>query len=378
MKNRTSNIQIGEVQQITKPGKMTILSNAGKMIFITDLFRLDDYLEPGKVYSFNADFEGGMWLSPATPLNLPSKIYDFEQDFRSQILTTLRHIESNMNIGVLLEGYKGQGKSVIAKQLAIESQLPIIVIESKIPITANFTHFLSNIRQDHVLLIDEFEKLFHDDENMAAKESNKEFHGQNSFLSYFDGISGLKNKRLVILTSNSPIGDKFMNRPSRVRYYKKFNFMNKKVFDAIVKDKLKRKKHAKDLEETLDIPTCTIDILTTIINEINIQDKPYSSFRDFFNRIETEITYMIDKYDDVERKWIPDEDIRTKRELGIESEYFHNIFGYHAKLLKSDGETIIYEHTENIYDDNGDFVKKKKTIYRAKKQKWVTTTSPVI
>jgi hypothetical protein len=373
MKNQTSTIELGKHEHITKPGKMTILSNAGKMIFITDMFRLDSELELGKVYSFNSDFDGNMWLNPAPSLDLPAKVYDFEQDFRNQILTTLRHKGSNMNIGVLLEGYKGQGKSVIAKQLAIESGLPIVLINSKIALTANFNHFLSCIKQDYVLLIDEFEKLFHNEDNNSDKD--KDHHGQNSFLSLFDGVNGLHNKRLVILTSNKEIGDKFINRPSRIRYYKKFNFMNKKIFNAILKDKLKKKKYAKDLEDHLDIPTCTIDILTTIIDEINIQDKPYSVFMNFFNRIEKEITYQVDRFDTDKQKWVEDEDVRTKKELGIDAEYFTSIFGYNARLIKHDDDNVFYEDTEREYDDDGNFVKIKKIQYRAKRQKWITTRS---
>jgi len=278
-----------------------------------------------------------------------------------------------MNIGVLLEGYKGQGKSVIAKQLAIESGLPVVLINSKIALAANFNYFLSCIRQDYVLLIDEFEKLFHNDD--INSEKDKDHHGQNSFLSLFDGVNGLHNKRLVILTSNKEIGDKFINRPSRIRYYKKFNFMNKKVFDAILKDKLKKKKYAKDLEEHLDIPTCTIDILTTIIDEINIQDKPYSTFKDFFNRVEKEITYNVDKYDEEKQKWVEDEDIVTRKELGIDAEYFTSIFGYNSRLLKHNEDTVLYEVMQNEYDDDGNFLKKKKVQFKAKKQKWITTRS---
>lgn len=373
MKNQTSTIELGKDVRITKPGKMTILSNAGKMIFITDMFRLDSELELGKVYSFNSDFDGNMWLNPAPLLDLPAKVYDFEQDFRNQILTTLRYKGSNMNIGVLLEGYKGQGKSVIAKQLAIESGLPIVLISSKIPLAANFNYFLSCIKQDYVLLIDEFEKLFHNDD--INSEKDKDHHGQNSFLSLFDGVNGLHNKRLVILTSNKEIGDKFINRPSRVRYYKKFNFMNKKIFDAILKDKLKKKKYAKDLEEHLDIPTCTIDILTTIIDEINIQNKPYSSFKDFFNRIEKEVTYNVDKYDEEKQKWVEDEDVKTKKELGIDAEYFSSIFGYSAVLQKHDEDNVYYTINENQYDKDDNFIGRKKIQYRAKKQKWITTRS---
>jgi hypothetical protein len=95
---------------ITKPGEMTIINSFNKLQFYTDVIGIDKTLQPGKVYNFNVDHQfGEMWLSPGTALKLPAKLYDFEQPFRDQVLNTLRHEDSNMNIGVLLEGYKGQG-----------------------------------------------------------------------------------------------------------------------------------------------------------------------------------------------------------------------------------------------------------------------------
>lgn len=363
---------------ITQPGEMTILTMEGRTIFVTGMVQIDNLL-PSKVYELNVSYDdGSMWLTQAPALKLPSKIYDFEQPFRNQILKTLRHSDSNMNIGVLLEGYKGQGKSVIAKQLAIESGLPIVLVSGRIPRMGNFTRFLSQIRQDYCLFIDEFEKNFHNDDFKDDKD--KDYHGQNSFLSLLDGATGLHNKRLTILTSNSEIGDKFMNRPSRVRYYKKFNFMNKRVFDAIVADKLIHKQFEKDLEDTLDVPTCTIDILTSIIEEINIQEKPYSEFRDIFNRIEKEVTYTIEKYNPDTKKWEDHDQIKTKREIGMEGEYFQHVFGYNTTMISRDDEAIIYEMREYIYgdkekgEDEDKLIRTDKSILKATKKLWSSTT----
>lgn len=351
---------------ITKPGKMTIVHNHNRLNFYTDVIGITETLDPGKVYNVNVDHQfGDIHLSPGAALKLPLKLYDFEQEFREQILTTLRHPHGNMNVGVLLEGYKGQGKSVIAKQLAMESQLPIVLITGAIPKIADIFNYLNNIKQDYVLLIDEFEKYFSDSDHPENK-----FHTQESWLTFMDGAIGLDHKRLIILTTNKEIGDKFINRPSRIRYYKKFNFMSKKVFEAIVEDKLQNPAYKQDLIDNLDVPSCTVDIVTTIIEEINIQNKPYSSFKDFFNHKEREIVYS--KYrKEKDGTWKFIEDLRTKREIGVESEYAQNVIGYSAKVLKNDGETIFYEVSDQVDpDDESDNAKYEKFVFKLIKQAW--------
>lgn len=356
------------VGHITPPGSMTIIKSSNKLDFYTDVIEVHKTLEPGKVYTFNVDPHFlNMWLSPAEPFTIPEKIYDFEQPFRAQVLRTLNTISANNNIGVLLEGYKGQGKSVIAKQLAIESGLPVITINSQIPKAADFIKFLSGIKQDYVLFIDEFEKLFL--EMVPQSENDNKLHTQDSFLSFLDGTSGLNNKRLVIFTSNKEIGDKFINRPSRIRYYKKFNFMRKEVFDAIVADKLINKTHKEDLENNLDIPSTTIDLLTSIIDEINIHDIPFSEFKPFFNQKDREIIYTRYKRDE-DGKFSFFDDVKTNREIGVENEYAKNVFGYHINVISNDGETIFYEEEDVEYDDNDNVKSKKKVLYKAVKQKW--------
>lgn len=340
--------------EITKPEPMTIVVHSGKLQFYTGRIAVIDQLVAGHVYELDCNNEIFIDLVLSSPLTLPDKIYDFEQDFREQVLTTLRTPNSNMNVGVLLEGYKGQGKSVVAKQLAIESGLPVILINRSIPKSYDFLGFLkNNIKQDYVLLIDEFEKLFPESDDPKC-----EVHTQNSFLSFLDGTSSLKHKRLVILTSNKEIGDKFINRPGRIRYYKKYNFMNKEVFRAILADKLKKKKYAADLEDNLDPNSSTIDLLTTIIDEINIHDKPYSSFKSFFNHKEKQISYM--KYKRAEDgSWTFIEEIKLKRELTIDDQNVEYTLGWGTKLHHNDGEVLVYEITEykpNPSDPEGEDV----------------------
>lgn len=356
--------------KMTKPGKMNIItSRGGKVDFYSDGIELSNLLVPGQVYTTDVNYEWNrIDLYCDSPLVLPEKIYDFDKDFRAIVLKSFRQ-SSNKTTGILLKGYKGQGKSVIAKQLAIEAELPIIVMTSKVPKTIDIPSFLNQIQQDVVLFIDEFEKLFD-----KIDHNDNKFQTQEAFLTVLDGVMSSPHKRLVILTTNDEVNDKFVNRPSRIRYYKDYNFMKKELFHAILNDKLNNKKFKKDLEENLDVASTTIDILTSIIDEINIQNKPYSSFKEFFNNRDREITY--NKYKRMkDGSWTYIDEYKTKREIGLEdSDYFRNVFGYHCSIIKVEEGVIYFEDYDWIddpaggKDEDGDPKQLRiKEIFRAKK-----------
>lgn len=363
---------------ITTPGKMTIIEMSGDLHLFTGVIGHHTELELGRVYSLNMG--RSITLSIKPDLELPKKIYDFNQSFRNQVLTTLRSTETaNMSLGVLLEGYKGQGKSLEAMMLAKETGLPIIMINSPIPREYDFTGFLNGIQQDHVLLIDEFEKLFPKNSNL---EKEGAFHSQDSFLSFMSGTTAPKHKRLIILTTNDEIGDKFINRPSRIRYYKKYNFMSKQVFNAILDDKLIHQHHRKDLEENIDVASCTIDLLNTIIEEINIHDMPYTEFKDFFNHKERDTLYSrFIRLSDGSWRYV--DEVSSKREITMDNqEIIQNVTGhYGAKIIKMEDNLIFYTvvewvtapgKTEDDDDEDNDEKErvKVKNTYKLTKQAW--------
>lgn len=367
--SKQSPIEI-EQQHITAPGKMTLLNVFGVTKIFNEEIKLEHLLEAGGVYRVTV-FMDELALEKIEGLQLPKKVYDFDQPFRAQVLKTLRTVDANNNIGVLLEGYKGMGKSVTAKLLAIESGLPIIVVENPITKDQNLSKFFNSIRQDHVLFIDEFEKLF---EEKDDKESP--FHSQQSFLTFMDGVTNTKNKRLAIFTTNKEIDDKFHDRPSRIRYHRKYNFMPDEVWKAILVDRLLNKTFEEDLIENLDIKKCTIDILMSIIDEINIHQKPYSAFKEFFNYRDKE--YIYNKYileESGDWKWLVDDSVVLDKEIGFNEDYFkrHVPGVYNCRVLDINEKQVIYEIKSRRceYDDNDNeipsTVKIVKLVYKLSK-----------
>ena len=99
---------------------------------------MDYDLIPGKVYNLNykRDWTNYPYIEEDGELGLPSKIYAEDSFFIQRVLDTFG-TDIN-NVGVLLSGLKGSGKSLTAKLIAKKSNLPILVVSPSILIVAPF------------------------------------------------------------------------------------------------------------------------------------------------------------------------------------------------------------------------------------------------
>lgn len=256
---------------------MNILKDNGKYYFYNTL-KIDKQLKP-KNYLFNFDEFGNCWLEDIEGFKFPEKIYDVNHNLREMIKTSFNSGEKNL--GVLLTGNKGQGKSLTAKLICSEANTPTIIINKQIPIDVNFIKFFNQIKQNYVLFVDEFEKLFNTTKNTNNKESS--YHSQESFLSFIDGVFTNKHKILFLLTTNDNINEFFINRPSRIKFVQEYDELPEELFNMIVDDKLVNKEFKSDLEDNVSMINLNIDLLISIINDINLFNKPFSDFIGFYN-----------------------------------------------------------------------------------------------
>ena len=102
---------------------------------IISQFRLEEKLE-NKVYSFEVGAFGRMFLKEHNELSIPSPLYDVDRDFRNLVFNSFNNNQGNM--GVLLSGVKGSGKTVCAKLICKEANLPIILIDKPIDADVDF------------------------------------------------------------------------------------------------------------------------------------------------------------------------------------------------------------------------------------------------
>lgn len=223
---------------------------------------------------------------------LPSKIYYQPVDtvLKSVILKSWS-TESESNLGVLLTGEKGQGKTLLAKDICNIVKLPVIIIGKEIPLDIDFVQFISSIKQDVVVFVDEFEKLFDSD---YYNENNNGKHNQKSFLSFMDGVY-TEHKRLFILTTNSKVSEFLLNRPSRIKFLRNYyRGIDVDMFNKIIDDNLSDPILKDDLKNNLDPGSCTIDVLMQIIHEVNVQEIPYSAFAQVFNYTPPKKEYIVE------------------------------------------------------------------------------------
>lgn len=202
------------------------------------------------------------------------KLYDLQSDFINHVLKTFANTTGNL--GILLNGTKGTGKTICAKMIANEMNLPIIIVQNMSKNNVDLMTWLSTeINFDCIFFFDEYEKTF----------------GENSsILSFMDGVYNQPTRKVFLLTTNTlDIDDNLINRPSRIRYLKTFGNLSREIVADYLNDNLIDKSHTNDILDFVDTLTIsTIDILKTIVQEINIHGyDEFMKIRKSFN-IQTE------------------------------------------------------------------------------------------
>lgn len=253
---------------------MNILNNNGKYLFFNAL-TIEKKLR-NQVYLFNFDENGNCWLEEAEDFKFPEKLYDVSEELRSMIKKSFKTYKTNL--GVLLSGNKGQGKSLTAKLICTELEQPVILITKQIPKEVNFVGFLNQVKQNYTLYVDEFEKLFR-----LLNDKDNPYHSQETFLSFMDGVLTNEHKILFLLTANDSVNEFLINRPSRIKFLVEYNELPEELFEIIVNDRLINKDYKNDLMENISLVNLNIDLLISIINDINLFDKPFSTFKEFYN-----------------------------------------------------------------------------------------------
>lgn len=219
---------------------------------------LEYELEPGKVYDLLIKEVWGEQVTRFTlngKMNLPPKVYQTKKDkiFVNRVLKNFYSSEKNTT-GVLLTGDKGTGKSVTAKILAKEAQLPIIVINS-------------DTKEKY---LEEFFKKFDQPVCILFDEVDKNFNTQQ-MLTFLDGMHKTA-KKLVIMTANNEdnLSNFIKNRCSRIRYYRHYNMLeDAKEYAELICEA----KGIKDREEIVNfiiknIKYPSIDNICSFIDEI--------------------------------------------------------------------------------------------------------------
>lgn len=322
---------------------MNILKDHGKYTFFNSL-TIEKELVP-KNYVFDYDQFGNCFLRDAEDFKFPEKIYDVNEGMRKDIIKSFNAYDKNL--GVLLTGAKGQGKSLNAKLLCKEIGLPVILVNKSIPKEVDFIEFFKGIKQDYCIFIDEFEKLF---ANKGQSTENTDYHEQDVFLSFMDGVITQENKILFLLTTNETVNEYFINRPSRVKFLQEYDELPEELFHQITDDRLNKKKYKKDLEESISLINMNIDLLISIIDDVNLFDRPFSEFQEIYNyrlqQYRYEMNFIKDGSDQFQGFF------SAKRKIKPDTRYVNDLTV--KEMLRFTKDEIIFKTQKWIDDDNHD------------------------
>lgn len=229
-------------------------------------------LPPG-TYKYAADMSG-WWLERASnQFEFPYKIYGNHDHIINRIKKSWGTMAGNL--GILLNGLKGTGKTVTAQLVANwvieELKMPVLVVSSPIPMA----DVLAHIEQEVLIIFDEFEKTH-------AKTEH-----QQALLTAIDGMARNSFKRMFIFTTNeSRVEDNFIDRPSRIRYMWEFDRLEENLIEELMNDLLDKEmlEYKSDIVAYLTSRSvCSIDTAKTVITEVNVFQEPPAAFEEALN-----------------------------------------------------------------------------------------------
>ena len=251
-------------------------AQSGTSFYTTNRANKTKRLPPG-IYRFVQPEREPWFLSRiANEFEFPFKVYNASQDVINRIVT---HWENTTgNLGILMNGLRGAGKTMTAQLLANELlrryDLPVLVVRNPIPLQIVF----DAIQQDLIVIFDEFEKTH-----------NEELHpgAQQNLLSTIDGMSRTSFRRMTIFTTNNiRVNENFQDRPGRIHYKFEFERVADEIIEGLIDDSLPAHlMHLKpEIFEFLNSRSiCTIDIVKAVIAEVKIFEESPRNFEEMLN-----------------------------------------------------------------------------------------------
>lgn len=208
------------------------------------------------------------------------KIYGLQEDFINHVIKTYNESKTG-NLGILLNGTKGTGKTVAAKMIANKLHLPVIIVQNMgTELNLPMMNYMSTeINFDCIFFFDEYEKTFNQD---------------TTILSFMDGVYNSTSRKVFLLTTNNLTIDKnLIGRPSRIMYLKKFGNLETEVASKFLDDTLDNREYKQEVLEFIELLSIsTIDILKSIVKEINIHGiEEFRKSKSYFNVETNSYTY---------------------------------------------------------------------------------------
>jgi len=217
---------------------------------------------PASNYIIQQDQFGNLFLERVASFPQVKKVYGNVLKNTDRILNTFRQRPSGT--GVVLNGEKGSGKTLLAKTVVREAAerygYPTLLINQPL-FGDRFNKFIQSINQPAILLFDEFEKVY----DPAQQEQ---------MLTLLDGA--FPSKKLFIITCNDKwrMNEHMRNRPGRIYYMIDFDGLEADFIREYCEDTLEKKEHINQIVTLSGFYTkFNFDMLQALVEEINRYDE---------------------------------------------------------------------------------------------------------
>ena len=251
---------------------MKVINTGGEFKLYSDRMEVHNKL-PAGYYSVAFHQMNGFSLFERSDIEVSeSKIYGIHLSKVEKVLNSFKTFQRNL--GVILSGDKGIGKSLFTKllcQVAVKNDYPVIIVDHFIP---GISSYIESIAQEIVVVFDEFDKTFKNDRD----DSN----AQTAMLSLFDGMSS--GKKMFVITCNgySSLNEYLINRPGRFHYHFRFQYPSIDEIRTYLTDKL-NKEYYGEIDKVIKFSTkikLNYDCLRAIVFELNSGENFSSAISD--------------------------------------------------------------------------------------------------
>ena len=239
---------------------MKIVESSGRLHLYGDDMKAYDQI-PAGTYDICFSKMTGFYLVRRPDMVVDEKVYGVASEKAAKVMSTFKVF--TRNLGVILSGDKGIGKSLTAKMIAktaVDAGYPVLLASEYIPGIASF---IESITQEVMVLFDEFDKTF---------RSTNDENPQDTMLSLFDGTTA--GKKLFVVTCNQlrDLNDYLVNRPGRFHYHFRFDYPQAEEIRTYLQDKLDPKYYG-EIDPVVQFSSRVVlnyDCLRSIAFELNL------------------------------------------------------------------------------------------------------------
>lgn len=242
---------------------MKIISTDKTNVIYTDGFTILDKLKP-TVYSICFDKMMGYSLKERDGFNDVEPMYGNKKPKIDKIIDSFKGVDRNL--GVILSGSKGMGKTLFARKLCdklMSLGYPVVLVSEYTP---NFVKFINSIEQEVVVFFDEFEKVF------TNHESKYGYEFQDELLPLFDGTAIGKKLFLLTVNDTNRLSKFFLGRPGRFHYHIKFSHLSREDMKEYFMEEVKVE-YRENIDSVLNLTdriNANYDSLRAIAFELNM------------------------------------------------------------------------------------------------------------